>query len=266
MTSLTLSEVNVYPVKSLRGISVDRWSVSARGLRMDRELLLVDDTGRFVTQREEHRMALVATELVGDDLVLRAPGAPPLVISLAARSAERLAVSVWKDSLAAEAVGAEADTWLSRVLDRAVRLVRFPDDVHRQVDLRFARAGDAVGFADGFSFLLATEASLADLVARVGQPLPMARFRPNLVVRGASPYAEDGWRRLRIGPVELELVKPCARCVITTIDPATGDAGHEPLRTLARYRNAGGKVLFGWNGVHRGTGVLQVGDPVEIID
>lgn len=265
MTSLTLSEVNVYPVKSLRGISVDHWSVGARGLHMDRELMLVDDTGRFVTQREEHRMALVATELAGDDLVLSAPGEPPLVISLAARSAERLAISVWKDSLAAEPVGAAADAWLSRVLDRGVRLVRFSDDVHRQVDLRFARAGDAVGFADGFSFLLTTEASLADLVARAGQPLSMARFRPNLVVRGASPYAEDGWRRLRIGPIEVELVKPCARCVMTTIDPATGEAGHEPLRTLARYRNAAGKVLFGWNGVHRRSGVLQVGDPVEII-
>jgi uncharacterized protein YcbX len=265
MTSLTLSGLNVYPVKSLRGISVEQWSVGARGLRMDRELMLVDDTGRFVTQREEHRLALVATELVGDDLVLSAPGAPPHVISLAARSAERLAVSVWKDSLAAEPVGAAADAWLSRILDRPVRLVRFPDDAHRQVDLRFARAGDAVGFADGFSFLLTTEASLADLVARAGQPLSMARFRPNLVVRGASPYAEDGWRRLRIGPVDIELVKPCARCVITTIDPATGDAGHEPLRALARHRNAGGKVLFGWNGVHRGSGTLQVGDPVEII-
>ncbi len=265
MTSLTLSGLNVYPVKSLRGISVEQWSVGARGLRMDRELMLVDDTGRFVTQREEHRLALVATELVGDDLVLSAPGAPPHVISLAARSAERIAVSVWKDSLAAEPVGAAADAWLSRIHDRPVRLVRFPDDAHRQVDLRFARAGDAVGFADGFSFLLTTEASLADLVARAGQPLSMARFRPNLVVRGASPYAEDGWRRLRIGPVDIELVKPCARCVITTIDPATVDAGHEPLRALARHRNAGGKVLFGWNGVHRGSGTLQVGDPVEII-
>ena len=265
MTALALSQLNLFPVKSMRGMSVPRWQVGPRGLLHDRELMVVDPGGRFVTQREEAAMALVAAELAGDHLRLRAPGASPLDLPLAARSSERVRVSIWNDEVAAEPVGAQADAWLSRVLARPVRLVRFPADQLRQVDLRFARAGDAVGFADGFSFLLLTEASLADLSARVGRPLPMARFRPNLVVAGAPPYAEDGWRRLRIGGIELELVKPCARCAITTIDPDTGEAGLEPLRTLATYRRTAGKVHFGWNLVHRGTGTLQVGDPVEIL-
>ena len=266
MTALTLSQLNVFPVKSMRGMSVPRWEVGPRGLHMDRELMVVDEGGRFVTQREEPRLALVAAEIAGDDhLLLRAPGAAPLCVPLATRSTARVVVTVWSDSVRAEPVGAEVDAWLSGVLARPVRLVRFPIDERRQVDLRFARPGDQVGFADGFSFLLLSEASLADLSARVGRPLSMARFRPNLVVAGSQPYAEDGWRRLRIGSIELELVKPCARCVMTTIDPDTGEAGVEPLRTLAGFRKVDGKVLFGWNLLHRAAGRLQVGDRVEVV-
>jgi len=263
MAGITLSGLQVFPIKSLRGIAAERWEVGARGLRLDRELMLVDDSGTFITQREQRALALLATELAGDQLVIRAPHTPPLTVSLAPRSDARVSVTIWKDSLLAEPVDPAADDWFSRFLDQPVRLVRFHG--HRQVDRQFAREGDAVGFADGFPFLLASESSLADLSTRVGQPLAMARFRPNLVVTGAPPYAEDGWRRLRIGAIEFELVKPCARCVVTTIDPATGAAGLEPLRTLASYRNVGGKVLFAWNLVHRGTGILQVGDPVEVL-
>ena len=265
VTDLTLSALNVFPVKSLRGIAPRRWQVGPRGLLLDRELMVVDLEGAFVTQREARPMGRITTELDGDQLILGAPDAPPIRIALAVRRDERVPVTVWKDTVAAEPVGAEADAWLSRVLARPVRLVRFPPDAHRQVDRRFARAGDAVGFADGFSFLLASESSVADLAVRAGIPLAMARFRPNLVVRGSPPYAEDGWRRLRIAGIDFELVKPCARCVMITIDPDTGEAGPEPLRALATYRNAGGKVLFGWNLVHRGTGTLQVGDPVEVV-
>jgi uncharacterized protein YcbX len=265
MSGITLSALTVFPVKSLRGIAVDRWQVTARGLRMDRELMLVDARGVFVSQREEPRLALVTTELTGDRLVVRAPQQSALEIALDRRSDARVPVTIWKDTVAAEPIDRAADDWFSRALGREVRLVRFPDDAHRQVDRQYARQGDAVGFADGFPFLLASESSLADLSTRVDSPLAMARFRPNLVVAGSAPYAEDGWRRLRIGAVELELVKPCARCVVTTIDPDTGVAGLEPLRTLASYRNAGGKVLFGWNLVHRTTGALSVGDSIDIL-
>jgi len=265
MSDITLSALTVFPVKSLRGIAVDSWDVAARGLRMDRELMLVDDSGVLVSQREERRLALFSTELARDRIVVRAPDGAALEIAIDRRSDERVAVTVWKDTVRAEPVGRAADDWFSHRLGRSVRLVRFPDDSQRQVDIRYAADGDSVGFADGFPFLLTGEASLADLSARAGQPLAMARFRPNLVVAGSAPYAEDSWRRLRIGSVELELVKPCARCVVTTIDPDTAAAGLEPLRTLAGYRNGGGGVLFGWNLVHRTTGVLRVGDRIDIL-
>lgn len=265
MTALTLSQLNVFPVKSLRAIPAARWEVGARGLAMDREFMVVDPAGRAVTQREQRTMALLAPEIAGGDLILRAPASPPLHIPLAARSPERIPVILWGDSLLAEPVSAAADAWLSRELAEPVRLVRFPADAHRQVDLRHARAGEAVAFADGFSFLLLTEASVADLAARLGQPVATARFRPNLVVGGNAPLAEDGWRRIRVGPLELDLVKPCARCVMVNVDPLTAASGLEPLRTLATYRQTSGKVHFGWNLVHRGTGLLRVGDPVEIL-
>jgi uncharacterized protein len=292
MSGLTLAQLSVYPVKSLAGIAVTRWEVAERGLRLDRELMLVDPAGLFVSQREAPRLALVSTELSADQLILRAPPAPPLHLSLARRSSDRLPVIIWNDTVLAEPVDAAADEWLSRHLGAEVRLVRFPDTGHRQVDLGHARSGcegegkgqasvkrsqrgvapprargqfDAVGFADGFPFLLTTEASLADLARRVDLPLTMARFRPNLVVAGATAFAEDGWRRVRVGSIEFDMVKPCGRCVMVNVDPETGEAGREPLRTLASFRNAGGKVLFGWNLLHRATGVLEIGDDVEIL-
>lgn len=265
MSAITLSQLVVFPVKSLRGIPVDRWELGPRGLVMDRELMLVDPAGRAVTQRELPTMALLVPEIAGDQLIVRSPAGAPLHIPLATRSPDRITVSLWSDTIAAEPVSAEADAWLSRELDAPVRLVRFPAGVHRQVDLRHARAGDAVAFADGFSALLLTEATVADLAARLGRPVAMARFRPNLVVGGSAPMAEDGWRRIRIGAVEFELAKPCGRCVMVNVDPVTAEAGLEPLRTLASYRKADGKVLFGWNLVHRGTGTLRVGDPVDIL-
>jgi uncharacterized protein YcbX len=265
VTACTLSELNVFPVKSARGISVPEWRLGPRGLDHDRELLVVDPDGRFVTMRERPRMALIETALEPGVLVLRTHGRAPLQVSLADRGPERIQVQVWNDRVLAEPVGAEADDWLTRFLDTPCRLVRFPDQAHRQVDLAYAQPGDQVRFADGFSLLLIGEASLAALNARLAEPLSMARFRTNLVASGGEPFAEDGWRRIRIGSIELDLVKPCARCVITTVDEATGIPGLEPLRTLATFRRRNGKVLFGQNLVHRGTGTLRVGDEIQVL-
>jgi uncharacterized protein YcbX len=137
----------------------------------------------------------------------------------------------------------------------------------RRLDLDYARPQDQTGFADGFPFLLISEASLADLNRRIGRTLPMQRFRPNLVVRGCAPYAEDHWRRIRIGGVGFRLVKPCSRCIIPSIDPATGERdGSEPLATLSRYRQTGNKVYFGQNLIHDGPGRLAVGDRVVVLE
>jgi len=157
-----------------------------------------------------------------------------------------------------------AGEWFTRLLGVRSQLVYMPDDVVRPVDPTYGVSTDRVSFADGFPFLLISQESLDDLNRRLAVPLPMNRFRPNLVVSGCAPFAEDGWPGFAAGGVEFRVVKPCARCVITTTDQATGERGREPLRTLATYRNVGGKVMFGQNVIHRGTGSLELGNRVEL--
>ena len=260
-----LSEIHIYPVKSLRGISPAFWSLDSLGLAQDRRWMLVDDDGSFVTQRRQARMALVDTALQGDRLWLRAPAMADLCVAEPGEDAERMQTRVWRDQVRARYAGVEAADWLSEFLGESVRLVHFPDGAERPVDPCYAAAGDRTAFADGFPLLLISEASLADLNARLAQPLPMRRFRPNLVIGGTEPYAEDRWSRIRIGETTFRVVKPCSRCVITTIDPETGVRGKEPLATLARYRRLANDVFFGQNLIHDGIGTLRLGDPVEVL-
>ena len=197
-------------------------------------------------------------------LVLRAPGMPELRLPLVPAARDRVRVEVWGDVTEGVPVSPEAAQWLSRYLGALVRLVWMPDDVLRPTDPSYAE-GYRVSFADGFGFLLISEASLADLNRRLKAPLPMNRFRPNLVVAGTEPFAEDGWRRLRMNGIELDVVKPCGRCVVATTDQDTAERGREPLRTLATFRQREGQVMFGMNAVHRGTGRLTAGMPVEVL-
>ncbi len=265
MTVLTLSALYRYPVKSLRGEAYGALEVGRSGLCGDRQWMVVDRAGRFVTQRQQPRMALVSTRLADDGtLHLAAPGMPDLTV--ASGGAACTEVVVWGDRLEAALAGVEAHAWLSDFLALDCRLVRFAEDVSRAVDPAYAAAGDQVAFADGFPFLLISQASLDDLNARLERPVPMLRFRPNLVVEGCAPYAEDGWRRIRIGDVGFRVAKPCSRCIIPTIDPATGERGREPLRTLMTYRRRDNKVFFGQNLVHDGGGRLTVGMPVEVLE
>lgn len=268
MSVPSLRAIYRYPVKSLRGESFDSLEVMRRGFACDREWMVVDPDGRFLTQRQQPRMSLVdATVTAAGELRLRAPGMPALAIPGGA--ADYLPVEVWGDRIEALAAGPDADAWLSRFLGIDCRLVRFADDRRRDVDPGYAHAGDEVGFADGFPFLLISQASLDDLNRRLescDEPaVPMTRFRPNLVVDGCEPYAEDAWRRIRIGDLTLRVVKACSRCIIPTIDPATARRGPEPLRTLMTYRRRDSKVYFGQNLVHDGPGELRTGMPVEVL-
>ena len=269
---VTLAALHVYPVKGCRGLAPAAAWAGARGLEGDRRWMIVDGAGRFVSQRTRPRLAIVAPEPSCGSLVLRALGREPLVVPLGpdggpAGGAPAAAVTVWRDTVAARDAGAAAAAWFGALLGEAARLVFMPDDTRRAVDPAFAVPGDIVSFADGFPWLLISEESLADLNARLPRPLPMSRFRPNLVVSGCAPYAEDGWRTLRIGEAVFRVVKPCARCAVTTVDQETGEAdGPEPLRTLARYRRVGGGVMFGQNLLAEKTGELRVGAPVEIVD
>jgi uncharacterized protein len=182
------------------------------------------------------------------------------------RDARRIEIRIFRHTGPAEDVGDGAADWFGTVLERRCRLVRFPDDAVRAVSKEFTTRDAQVGFADGYPALLLSEASLEDLNGRMKQRLPMNRFRPNIVVRDCEPFAEDRWKRIRIGDVVLDVVKPCARCAITTVDQLTAQTGKEPLATLAQFRQQDGKVLFGQNCVHHGPGSLRVGDEVEIID
>lgn len=267
---LRLSALYRFPVKSLGGESLSRAEIDALGLAGDRRWMVVDAaSGRFLTQRQFGRMAQIGARWRdAGTLELSAPGRTPLAVVVPPADEALRGVTVWDDSLQAPDAGDVAAAWLSACLERDCRLVHVPASRARQVDTAYARPGDKVGFADGFPLLLIGQGSLDDLSARVGRPLEMLRFRPNLVVEGAAPYAEDGWGRLRIGEVEFERVKPCSRCAIPTHDPHSGERSSdgEPLRTLATYRRDADGVYFGQNLIQRGTGVLEVGMPVILLD
>jgi uncharacterized protein YcbX len=260
-----LSQLYVYPVKSAGGIPLEASGVDGRGLRHDRRWMLVDEAGSFMSQRRFPRMALVRLRIEPDHLVVDAPEMPPLEVPLRPPDRKLRLARVWGDLVEVSTIGDDADRWFGEFLGVGCNLVYLPEESIRPVDPAYGRRGDRVGLADGFPFLLVSEASLADLNSRLEHPVPMNRFRPNLVVGGCEPFAEDGWRLIRIGSITLRVVKPCARCTITTVDQETAARGKEPLRTLADFRRAGNKVLFGQNLIHDDTGTLRAGDPVEVV-
>src|SRR5690606_17415399 len=202
----------------------------------------------------------------GGGVSLQAPGMPPLHVPRPTTAATT-PVAIWKDSVEARACGEAADAWLARFLGRPARLVHMDGGVHRALGPKHGHPGGEVSFADTAPLLAITRAALDELNARMATPVPMARFRPNLVIDGAAAHAEDGWSRIRIGTVEFDASTRCGRCVFTTVDPATGerDPSGEPLRTLIGYRRTGDGVTFGRYLVPRGTGTLRVGDPLEFI-
>ena len=241
--------------------------VEERGFRNDRRLMLVDSTGKFLTQRDLPRMALIRPRLNGCRLFLTAPGMPGFEMDCQTEG-ETIEVTVWSDTCRAVDQGRAAAEWFSDFLHISCRLVWFPDDFTRSVDSAFAAApGDQVAFADGYPFLLISQASLDDLNGRLPAPVAMKRFRPNIIVAGGEPYQEDRWRKIRIGSVAFSVVKPCSRCVIPTIDPETAKKAKEPLKTLSRYRkSADGKILFGQNLIHQSYGSIRVGDRIEVLE
>jgi uncharacterized protein YcbX len=259
--------LHVYPVKGCRGIALGRAHVEARGIRHDRRWMFVDADGVFITQRTQHALALVDVTIEGNELALAAPskGAPTLRVPLRPEGGARRAVTVWNDSVEALDAGAEASRWITELLGEPSSLVHMPDESRRAVKPAYARAGDIVGFADAFPLLLATTASLDDLNARMDRPLPMNRFRPNVVVGGCAPWEEDAWTRVRVGALELRTPKACDRCVVTTIDQQTAERGVEPLRTMAKFRRRDNDVYFAVNAVPDEAGEIAVGDAVTVL-
>lgn len=261
---ISVTGLFTYPIKSCRGIALPAAEILDRGIAHDREWLVVDSDGRFMTQRRWPSLARVEVSLLPDGLSVVADGMSMLEIANPVLTGVRREVTVWNDTCTSRSAGPEAAVWFSDLLGVACELVWMPPGEARQVDQKFARPGDRVAFADGFPFLLISQRSLDELNRRLERPVPMDRFRPNIVVDGCAPHAEDGWARITIGDVDFAVVKPCARCIITTTDQRTGRRMEEPLATLARYRTMNRKVLFGQNLVHSGRGVIRVGDACSV--
>lgn len=267
MSRYRLASIHVYPIKSCRGISLREARLGLRGIEGDRAWMLVDPDGVFLSQRRLPRMALIEPRVRGEGLEVAAPGMEPLRVD---GPGEPRKVTIWGDRCLAEDAGDEAASWFSRFLDTPCRLVRQAPAADRPVrgteEAAVAGPEGQVSFADGFPLLLTTTGSLDDLSRRVGRPIPMNRFRPNLVVAGAEPWEEDHWRRLRVDGVDFRVAKPCIRCVITTVDQQTGQAGREPLATLGEFRRTEAGVAFGQNLIHLGRGTLRVGAVVEVLE
>lgn len=262
---LSLSQLAIYPIKSCAQISLNKASLGPFGLNMDRRWMLIDENGHMLTQRKHARMCLIHCSLNGDRLIVTAPGMEPLTIT-PVNDRETLSATVWNDTCHATECGSEAATWFSDFLKTSARLVYFPDNEKRQIDLDYAREGEITAFSDGFPYLLISQASLDDLNEKLDVGVEMKRFRPNLVIDGSCAYEEDDWKRVRIGDISFKLVKPCSRCIIPSIDPSTGLKSAEPLKTLASYRLREHKIFFGQNLIAESTGTLQVGMPVEVLE
>lgn len=267
---LQVTEIRIYPVKGLRGRSVAEADVEPWGLAGDRRWMIVDAQGRFVSQREVPRLATVDATPQPGGLRLSMAGRSACEVAVPDAEAS-LEVAVWRDRVQAYPADPAAARWLGAALDlEGCRLVYMADPATaRPVDRAYAGADDRVSFADGFPLRLATTASLADLAARLRRPVPMARFRPNLVLGGSDPWDEDTWTSLRAGGgTEFRVVKPCSRCVVTTVDQDTGikAADGEPLQTLAGFRrDARGRPIFGQNLIPSGRGRIAVGDAVAVL-
>jgi len=267
---MQLSALYRYPLKSARGQALQKSSLGLLGLSGDRRWMLVErDSGRFLTQRAYPQMSqLTALHGKNGDLTLEASGRLALKVAVPQADSDLRGVTIWRDTFRVPDAGDAAAQWLSEFIGKDVRLVYVPEERTRFLPGGYGRVDDRVAFADGFPLLLIGQGSLDDLVQKVGRPLEMQRFRPNLVVEGAEAFAEDGWKRIRIGEMEFRVLKPCERCILTTIDPQTGERSEdrEPLTTLKTYRQKEGNVLFGQNLVADGSGVLEVGMPVTVLE
>ncbi|RMJ01985.1 MOSC domain protein [Marinobacter litoralis] len=262
---MNVQSLFIYPVKSLAGVPVSSLELDDFGPSGDRRWMIVDVGGKFVTQRRLPRLALIGVVLVDGVVSIQIPGEGEFPLTPAA---EQQQVTVWRDEVLASAAQSAVSEALSRFCGEPLRLVYMPDSTFRRVDPERVADVRRVGFADGFPFLIANAASLDELNSRLAEAVDMRRFRPNIVISGAQPWAEDQWRELKVGGFCFRVVKPCSRCVLTTVHPDTGqkDPGTEPLKTLSGYRKTPDGVIFGQNAVHDGRGSVVVGDSVSIIE
>ena len=263
-TELTLSEIWIYPIKSLGGIKLTSTQVMPKGLKYDRRWMLIDENNRFMTQRVLAPMALFKLALESDKLVITFKGDSINLPFNHTYNEIPLEVTIWDDKVMANEVSEEYSDWFSKYLGLKCKLVYFPETNARPVDPRYKVNDEHVSLADAYPFLIIGQSSLDDLNKRLEIPVPMNRFRPNFVFIGGEPYEEDSWRNFTIGNNRYVGVKPCARCVLTTVNQDTAEKGTEPLKTLSKYRRVANKVLFGQNVVALDFGNIAVGDKIQL--
>ncbi len=263
--TIRIHSLYTYPIKSCRGYALDSAELVDTGFRHDRHWMLVNAQGEFLSQRQLPAMARIATRLAGDSLLVQYDSSDDeLAIPLQQADDDYLQVQIWNDRCLASRVSAQASEWFSDKLNTQCELVYLPLSQQRQVDPRYANNEQIVGFADGFPILVMSM-STADLLAeKLGEPVDIKRFRPNIVLSGCPAHREDDWASISIGDLVIDLVKPCSRCVIPSIDQSSGEKHPELLRELAAYRRQNGKIYVGQNGLHRKNGKVQVGDQVSI--
>lgn len=269
MKNLNLSEINIYPIKSLGGVSLNSCLVEERGLQYDRRWLLVDKNGMFMTQRTYPQMALISVSISKNGLIITHKinrTMRSILIPFNTQENHTVDVIIWSDKCKAVLVGREYNEWFSEALQTECRLVHMPDDEIRLVEKKYTSEDRKVSFADAYPFLIIGQSSLDDLNSRLSVKLPMNRFRTNFVFTGGEPYEEDDWNNFTIGVVKFQAVKPCDRCVITTTDQDTSQRNEEPLKTLSTYRKKNNKVLFGMNLISYSYGIINVGDSIKILD
>jgi len=263
---MNIQDLYIYPVKSLGGIRIGQGKALQKGFEFDRRLMLVDENGVVITQRDENSLALLSTEVFSNAVrITNRLTEESIQIPVNAAIKEPIQVNVWDDIVQSLHLNDEIDEWFSNYLKKTVQLVYQPENFQRPLDSKYAFNDEQVSFADAFPYLLISQASLDELNSRLNKSVPMNRFRPNLVISGTTPFEEDTWNEIQIGDVRFKVAKPCARCVLTTVDQETGIKGNEPLNTLAKYRTVDNKVMFGQNLIALNEGIITVGDKVEIL-
>ena len=262
----TISQLFTYPIKSLGGVSLTEAEVTDRGFKYDRRWMLVDDQNEFMSQRSIPNMALLQVSIRGDGLFVQHKKTGENVAVPFQPSGETVRIKVWSFEGKAVEVNGQVSTWFSSILNKKCKLVYMPDTTRRRVDSRYVSNKELTAFTDDFPYLAIGQSSLDHLNSKLEIPVPIDRFRPNVVFTGATPYEEDEWAHFTINQLNFFGSKLCGRCTVTTINQQEGVQGKEPLRTLATYRALNKKIYFGQYLVHDGEGVVRIGDNIQILE
>ncbi|MCR9251557.1 MAG: MOSC domain-containing protein [bacterium] len=263
MSNLSVKGIYCYPIKGCSGISLEKAELQMEGLKLDRRWMLVDDTGNFISQRSHSELALMKTEITTDGFKIIYKDSE-IQVSGEMSTEESVSVTVWDDTVEATLENPEINKWFSDHLNQNIRLVQMTRDTKRLISPNHARNGETVSFADGYPYLIIGENSLKDLNERLDKPVPMNRFRPNIVFSGGEAYEEDAWDAVTIGGSKFRGVKRCARCQVITIDQESSMMSKEPLKTLSTYRREGNKVFFGQNLMLLEGSEIALGDLISV--